>query len=242
MDRSTWRPAGEVDGNPERRLVVTRPEKRLALPRSLEPAGQLALIPAALEAARLASWQRACHTRGTVPSDRERPLAHSPFPASRIQVQSSWATGFSSPPQSAAAAAQPSRTRGCPATATPRKTAGRIAGWCTHWTKWSGKVLWGGPGVGGRATQQAAREVDLCQLNAGNRRPGQVVDLRFGSQGVYASGGRRPLRLLERRSSGASTSAPMTFHVMNGDQASSPIIWNIPGHPAVRRYRRIHSS
>ncbi len=39
LDRSTWRPAGEVDPIPERRLVVTRPEKRLALPPSSSPQG-----------------------------------------------------------------------------------------------------------------------------------------------------------------------------------------------------------
>ena len=39
LDRSTWRPAGEADPIPERRLVVTRPAKRLALPRASSPRG-----------------------------------------------------------------------------------------------------------------------------------------------------------------------------------------------------------
>jgi outer membrane protein assembly factor BamB len=39
MDRSTWRPAGEVDPVPERRLVVTRPAQPSVLPRASSAQG-----------------------------------------------------------------------------------------------------------------------------------------------------------------------------------------------------------
>jgi outer membrane protein assembly factor BamB len=39
LDRSTWRPAGEVDPIPERRFIVTRPAKLPALPRASSPVG-----------------------------------------------------------------------------------------------------------------------------------------------------------------------------------------------------------
>ncbi len=55
----------------------------------------------------------------------------------------------------------------------------------------------GAAGVRGRATQQAAREVDLCQLDAGNRRPHRRGLVRIARR-LCVRGGR--LSLVERRS------------------------------------------
>jgi outer membrane protein assembly factor BamB len=218
MDRSTWRPAGEVDPIPERRLVVTPPEKRLALPRASSPQGSWPSFRGA-QAAGIAEGQ-------SLPDSWDGPSGRNivwrtPIPGLAHSSPVVWGDRlFVTTAISSRGVANFKPGLYGDGDASEDRSSHR---WMVYaLDKWSGKVLWERLAYEGEPRNK--RHVKSTYASSTPATDGRIVAAWFGSQGVYAYGvdGSRLWSVdLGRLDIGA-----YDIPTYEWGPASSPIIWN----------------
>jgi outer membrane protein assembly factor BamB len=218
LDRSTWRPAGEVDPIPERRLVVTRPEKRLGLPRASSPQGSWPSFRGT-QAGGVAEGQ-------SLPDSWDGPSGrnivwHTPIPGLAHSSPVVWGDRlFVTTAISSRGAATFKPGLYGDGDASEDRSSHR---WMVYaLDKWSGKVLWERLAYEGEPRNK--RHVKSTYASSTPATDGRIVVAWFGSQGVYAYGmdGSRLWSVDLGRLDIGAYDVP-TFE---WGPASSPIIWN----------------